>query len=36
MKIAYITLTNDGYVELTKNCIESMKRCNLNNFLDVY
>lgn len=36
MKIAYITLTNDGYVELTKNCIESMKRCNLNDFLDVY
>ena len=36
MTIAYITLTNEGYVDYTKNCIESMKRYGLNDFLDIY
>ena len=35
MKIAFITLTNNGYKELTENCIVSLKRLGIND-LKVY
>jgi hypothetical protein len=35
MKIAFITLTNNGYLEYTKNLIKSLEKINVNN-LKVY
>ena len=34
--IAFITLTNTGYLDYTLNCLESLKRINVNKELNVY
>jgi hypothetical protein len=34
--IAFITLTNTGYLDYTLNCLESLKRINVNKELKVY
>jgi hypothetical protein len=34
--VTFCTLTNNGYVDYTLNCLESLKRIGLNNKLEVY
>jgi hypothetical protein len=34
--IAFITLTNTGYIDYTLNCLESLKRINMKKQLEVY
>ena len=33
-KISFITLTNDGYKHYTLNCLESLKKFNLNSEIE--
>ena len=35
MKLAFITLTNNGYKEMTKNCLISLKKIGIN-YLKVF
>ena len=36
MKTKLITLTNNGYKEYTQNLIESLRKLNISNLLNIY
>ena len=36
MKVTFITLTNSGYLDFTRNCLESLRRIGFESYLHCY